>query len=79
MNLTDRQTALPSSVWKRAATAAYNAHRNAKAGVACFPDYSFIVGLWRQGYTAAQAGKLTAFLARCEERGNMDPFDVFNR
>lgn len=71
----------PTRKWIAAAKRAFDLHRGKPKDGAmnASPEQVFLLGLYRQGYSAKQAGKLMAFLAQCEDNGDkLSPFDWFN-
>ena len=68
----------PSAQWCGRAHKAFCANRGHEPTNSAGPSRTFLLGLYRQGFTAIQAGKLMAFLARCEADKKMDAMDYFN-
>lgn len=71
----------PSASWLSACRKSFDKHRGPckRPATSAGPSRTFVVTLWKQRYTAKQAGKLTAFLAKSEELGNLSPFDNFHK
>lgn len=66
----------PTRRWELAAERSYQAWRQGEAYITHIPNGDKLRALWRQGYTAAQAGRLLATLARCDADG--DKLTAFN-
>ena len=72
----------PSRHWFKVFRAEFDRHRGRPCNPPTMyagPLLPFATGLYQQGYSAKQAGKLMAFLAVSEERGNLSAFDHFNK
>ena len=72
----------PSPQWRRKAQRAFDAHAQTldleESGEKARMNATFLLGLYRQGYAAKQAGKLMAFLVASDRENNLSPFDWFN-